>query len=134
MKRVTGLGGFFFKSNDPASLYQWYERHLGIKQENAGAGVTFDWRDAADPEKTGTTVWAVFPQSTKYFEPSKSSFMMNFRVEDLDALLAALRAEGVQIDPKVEEHAYGKFAWILDPDGNRIELWEPPSEASVKKD
>ena len=84
------------------------------------------WRDADHPEVPGCNVWAIFPQETKYFAPSQSSFMINFRVENLDDLLKALREEGVQVDPKVEEYEYGKFGWIMDPEGNRVELWEPP--------
>jgi predicted enzyme related to lactoylglutathione lyase len=84
------------------------------------------WRDADHPEIPGCNVWAIFPQETKYFAPSQSSFMINFRVENLDELLRALREEGVQVDPKVEEYEYGKFGWIMDPEGNRVELWEPP--------
>jgi len=125
MKRVTGIGGIFFKAKDPSTMYEWYEKHLGIQREADGSGSMFHWRDAADPEKTGLTVWSIFPQDTKYFDPSKSSFMMNFLVENLDELLKALRAEGVTI-AKAEEHEYGKFAWVIDPEGNRIELWEPP--------
>ncbi len=127
MKRVTGLGGVFFKAKDPNAMYAWYEKHLGIEGK-PGQGAMFQWRDAADPEKTGMTVWSIFPQTTKYFDPSSAPFMMNFLVDDLDALLQALKEEGVTIDPKVEEHEYGKFAWITDPEGNRIELWEPPAE------
>jgi len=127
MKRVTGLGGLFFKAQDPKAMYDWYQKHLGI-QGKPDQGAMFHWRDAADPEKTGMTVWSIFPQTTKYFDPSPAPFMMNFRVEDLTELLAALREEGVAIDPKVEEHEYGKFACITDPEGNRIELWEPPAK------
>jgi catechol 2,3-dioxygenase-like lactoylglutathione lyase family enzyme len=126
MKRVTGLGGVFMKCKDPDAMYGWYEKHLGIVPEHGT--VSFNWRETEDHEKTGTTVWALFPDNTKYFEPSRSPFMMNFRVENLEQLLAALRAEGVQVDDKVESHAYGKFGWIMDPEGNRIELWEPPSD------
>jgi predicted enzyme related to lactoylglutathione lyase len=126
MKRVTGLGGLFFKSKDPKSLYEWYEKHLGIQREHHGEGVVFHWRDTDDPQKTGLTAWSIFPQDTQYFNPSTAPFMMNFRVENLDALLRVLKEEGVTIDPKVEEYDYGKFAWIMDPEGNRIELWEPP--------
>lgn len=128
MKRVTGLGGIFFKAKDPNALYEWYEKHLGIKREADGSGAMFHRRDAADPEKTGLTVWSIFPQDTKYFGPGAAPFMMNYRVENLDELLKALREEGVTIDPKVEEYEYGKFAWVIDPEGNRIELWEPPKE------
>ena len=127
MKRVTGLGGIFFKAKDPSAMYEWYEKHLGIQREADGSGSMFHWRDAADPEKTGMTVWSIFPQDTKYFEPSTAPFMMNYRVENLDELLKALREEGVTI-AKAEEHEYGKFAWVIDPEGNRIELWEPPKE------
>lgn len=125
MKRVTGLGGLFIKCSDPEAMYGWYEKHLGITREHGT--VSFKWRDADDPEKTGTTVWALFPENTKYFEPSRAPFMMNFRVENLEQLLQALRAEGVQVDDKVETYDYGKFGWIMDPEGNRIELWEPPA-------
>ena len=129
MQRVTGIGGIFFKAANPASLYDWYEKHLGIKQDAPGQGAAFHWRDASDPEKPGMTAWSIFPETTKYFDPSKSTFMINYRVENLDALLEVLRAEGVEIDPKREDHDYGRFAWITDPEGNKIELWEPPKGA-----
>jgi|SRR5208337_1469037 len=124
MKRVTGLGGIFFKAKDPKALYEWYRLHLGIESAADGSGAM--WRDAEHPEIPGCNVWAIFPQETKYFDPSSSNFMVNFRVDDLDELLKALREEGVQVDPKVEVYDYGKFGWIMDPAGNRIELWEPP--------
>jgi predicted enzyme related to lactoylglutathione lyase len=127
MKRVTGLGGLFFKAKDPKAMYNWYQKHLGIEGA-PDQGAMFHWRDAADPEKTGMTVWSIFPQTTTYFDPSLAPFMMNFRVENLTALLQALKEEGVAVDPKVEEYDYGKFAWITDPEGNRIELWEPPAQ------
>ena len=125
MRRVTGMGGLFFRSRQPEALCEWYEKHLGI-QSRPGEGATFQWRDLDNPEKTGDTVWAIFPDATTYFGPSRPAFMMNFRVEKLDRLLDLLRAEGVQVDPKVEEYEYGRFAWITDPEGNRVELWEPP--------
>ena len=128
MKRVTGLGGLFFKAKDPVAMYGWYEKHLGISFSADGTGATFHWREADDPEKTGLTAWSIFPQDTTYFNPSSASFMMNFRVENLDTLLKTLKEEGVAVDPKVEEYEYGKFAWIMDPEGNRIELWEPPHQ------
>jgi len=124
MDRVTGLGGIFFTANDPEALYSWYEQHLGLKR-GADEAVSFNWRDATDSEQTGMTVWALFPKDTSYFRPSQAGFMINYRVADLDGLLALLQEEGVTIDEKREDHAYGRFAWILDPDGNRIELWEP---------
>ena len=123
MKRVVGLGGIFFKSKDPKALYEWYRQHLGIESSADGSGAM--WRDAEHPEVPSFNVWAIFPQDTKYFEPSQSSFMVNFRVDNLDELLKTLREEGVQVDPKVEDYEYGKFGWIMDPEGNRVELWEP---------
>ncbi len=120
MRRVNGLGGVFFKADHPDKLYAWYEKHLGLQRQEQEA-VVFNWRQADDPGKSGMTVWAIFPKDTKYFDPSRSSFMMNFIVEDLDGLLAALREEGVEVDPKREEYDYGRFAWIMDPEGNRIE-------------
>lgn len=120
MKRVVGVGGIFFKSRDPKALYEWYEKHLGIVGlPEAPAMFTAD---------TGITVWSIFEKTSTYFDPSASNFMINYRVEDLDALLDLLRAEGVSVDDKREQSEYGKFAWIADLDGNRIELWEPPSE------
>ena len=126
MKRVTGIGGIFFKADDPSKLHEWYEKHLGLKRE-PGNYTMLRWRDADDPEKSGTTVWSLFKKDSNYFDPSQSSFMINYRVENLDALLDLLREEGVEIDPKREDTEYGRFAWIMDPEGNRIELWEPPA-------
>ena len=119
MKRVTGIGGIFFKSKDPKALGEWYRKHLGLEVEEWG-GVAFQWTG------TGTTIWNPFKEDTTYFAPSKASFMVNFRVEDLHALLAALRAEGCAVDDKVDESEFGKFGWVQDPEGNRIELWQPP--------
>ena len=124
MKRVTGIGGIFFKAKDPDKLREWYRKHLGIESESWG-GFAFQWRD--DPQNAhGSTVWSIFPDDTKYFEPSQKPFMINFRVEDLQRLLAQLRAEGVEVDSKSEESEFGKFAWVVDPEGNRVELREPP--------
>jgi catechol 2,3-dioxygenase-like lactoylglutathione lyase family enzyme len=127
MKRVTGLGGVFLKCKNPEAMYQWYEKHLGIQRDQSTT-IPFTWRDHDRPEQTGQTIWALFPEDTKYFAPSSSPFMMNFRVENLEAVLEALRAEGVEVDPKVETYDFGKFGWIMDPEGNRIELWEPTPE------
>jgi predicted enzyme related to lactoylglutathione lyase len=124
-KRVTGLGGLFFKARDPEKLYAWYEKNLGIRREPDN-GVAFRWREYADARETGFTVWSIFPRNTRYFRPSRKDFMMNFRVDDLDALLAALKRAKVKVDPHREDYDYGRFAWIVDPEGNRIELWEPP--------
>jgi predicted enzyme related to lactoylglutathione lyase len=118
MQRVTGIGGVFFKAEDPEKLYQWYEKHLGITRQHGY--VAFQWND---PE--GLTAWSIFKKTSNYFDPSSAQVMINYRVENLDALLNVLREEGVEIDPKREEYDYGKFAWIMDPEGNKIELWEP---------
>lgn len=124
MGRVTGIGGVFFKAEDPDALYAWYEKHLGMKQGVPGQGVNFVWKEDGDPE--GMTVWCIFSKKTNYFEPSKQEFMLNLRVEDLEGLLVKLEEGGVWIDPKRMVEEYGRFAWIMDPEGNRIELWEPP--------
>jgi predicted enzyme related to lactoylglutathione lyase len=124
MRRVTGLGGVFFKCEDSKAQQAWYAKHLGLPMANDGC-ITFQWRER-DSDKPGTTVWGTFAKETKYFEPSKAPFMFNYRVENLDALLEVLKTEGVWIDPKREDSKYGRFAWIMDPEGNRIELWEPP--------
>jgi len=130
MKRVTGIGGVFLKARDPKALNAWYARHLGIPIGEHGAD--FRWRDHGDPDIEGTTVWSLFPQESKYFDPSTARVMINYRVEDLDALLDILRKEGITVFPKQEEE-YGKFAWIMDPEGNKIELWEPPQKEPAKK-
>jgi catechol 2,3-dioxygenase-like lactoylglutathione lyase family enzyme len=129
-KRVIGIGGVFFKAEDPQKLYAWYERHLGIEGK-PGEGASFPWRRLDDPSSETVTAWSIFPRDTSYFNPSPAPFMINYQVEDLDALLEALGAEGVTIDPKREDHDYGRFAWIIDPEGNRIELWEPPKAKKI---
>ncbi len=125
MKRVTGIGGVFFKSKDPKALGDWYRKHLGLNVEEWG-GVAFRWASPENPAGIGTTIWNPFNNDTTYFAPSAASFMINFRVDDLDALLSALRAEGCDVDAKVEVSEYGKFGWVMDPEGNRVELWQPP--------
>lgn len=125
MKRVTGIGGIFFKAENPEALGAWYREHLGIEPTPDGA-VLFEWREKEKPSEIGITVWSPFPRDTTYFAPSKAPFMINYRVEDLDAVLAALAAEGVEIDEKREASEFGRFAWLMDPEGNRVELWEPP--------
>lgn len=121
MAKVIGLGGIFFKAGDPAALGDWYAKHLGLAVDAAGFA-RFD-EDAARP---GYTLWAPFAANTGYFAPSQQPYMVNFRVDDLDGLLARLRAGGVTVDERVEENEYGRFGWIMDPEGSRIELWQPP--------
>jgi catechol 2,3-dioxygenase-like lactoylglutathione lyase family enzyme len=125
MKRVTGIGGIFIKSADPARLREWYRKHLGIPVE-AWGGAAFQWAGAENPAGNGTTVWNVFEAGSNYFDPSPAQFMVNYRVADLRALITALREEGCRVEDKVDESEYGKFGWVFDPDGNKIELWEPP--------
>ena len=123
--RVTGIGGIFFKAKDPKALVRWYRRHLGMHIEDTVA--LFTWRGGKDGKVKGHTVWSIFPAETKYFGEDGASFMINYRVKDLDAVLAALRGEGVEVARKIEDSEYGRFGWIADPEGNRIELWEPPN-------
>lgn len=123
MKRVTGIGGIFFKARDPQALAAWYRDHLGLNVEDWG-GAVFQW---ADDSATGTTVWSPCKHDTGYFAPSAAPFMVNFRVADLHALLAVLRAEGCEVMDAVEESEFGKFGWVMDPEGNKLELWEPPA-------
>lgn len=124
MRRVTGIGGIFFKSSDPKRLGAWYRDHLGLDVSEWG-GAVFQWGGPeSDP---GMTIWSPFSQDTDKMAPSTASFMINFRVADLDALLSALRAENCHVIENTESSEFGKFAWVLDPDGNKVELWEPAS-------
>jgi predicted enzyme related to lactoylglutathione lyase len=125
MKRVSGIGGVFLKARDAEALREWYRRHLGIDVQDWG-GTTFRWSDAGGAENHGATVWSIFPSSSSYFDPSPAPFMVNYRVENLAAVLDALRAEGCTVDEKTESSEFGKFGWVMDPEGNRIELWQPP--------
>jgi len=124
MTRVIGLGGVFFKAEDPAALATWYARHLGLELDDHGS-VSFPVRGEDEALRRGFVVWSPFAADTKYFDPSTKPFMINFRVRDLDGLLAQLRADGVDVDERTEEYEFGKFGWIMDPEGNRVELWEP---------
>jgi catechol 2,3-dioxygenase-like lactoylglutathione lyase family enzyme len=123
--RVTGLGGVFFKAKNPKKLTAWYKKHLGLPVQEWG-GASFLWRDVKSPKKKGSTIWSPFDADTKYFGPGRQGHMMNYRVANLKKLLAELKAEGVWVDPKSEESEFGKFGWIKDNEGNRIELWQPP--------
>jgi predicted enzyme related to lactoylglutathione lyase len=124
MKRVTGIGGIFFKAADPKALSAWYRDHLGLDVSQWGGSV-FKWGGDNSPE--GMTIWSPFAQDTDYMAPSSSSFMINFRVDDLDALLDALRSEGCNVLDKTETSEQGKFGWVMDPEGNKVELWQAPT-------
>ena len=128
MKRVTGIGGIFFNANDPVALRAWYKRHLGIDVQEWG-GAAFTWTDAAGNPTKGTTVWSIGGVDGESFAPSKSTFMVNYRVEDLAAVLQSLRDEGCRVLEKTtDDPEYGKFGWVMDPEGNKVELWQPPQE------
>lgn len=124
-QRVTGLGGFFFKTKDPKKIRDWYGKHLGLPIDDYGC--SFWWKDKEGND--AMTQWSPFKEDTEYFKPSEKQFMMNFRVENLEELLKALKEEGVTIVGDIQEYDYGKFGWILDPEGNKIELWEPVDSA-----
>jgi predicted enzyme related to lactoylglutathione lyase len=121
--RVTGIGGIFFKAKNPAALKAWYEKNLGMRMVQSGTN--FEWHQGTDSTKKGFTIWAPFRETTKYFQPSDKQFMINYRVEQLDALLARLKASGILPTDTVERVSYGAFVHLMDPEGNKIELWEP---------
>jgi predicted enzyme related to lactoylglutathione lyase len=123
MKKVTGIGGIFFKCKDPDKIKEWYKTHLGFDTDQYGTH--FEWQEAADPSKRGSTQWSPFSETEIYFDPSKKDFMINYRVENLVNLVEQLRKEGVTIVDKIETYEYGKFVHIMDIEGNKIELWEP---------
>jgi catechol 2,3-dioxygenase-like lactoylglutathione lyase family enzyme len=123
--RILGIGGVFFKSANRDQTRDWYSKHLGLTDK--GQGAWLPWREHDDPHTEHLTVWTVFPSSTDYFPPGQS-FMVNYIVDDMDALLARLQQEGVKIDPKRMDEPYGRFAWIYDSDGNKVELWQPAKE------
>lgn len=121
--RILGIGGVFFKSANRDQMREWYSKHLGLTDK--GGGAMLPWREHGDPQKEHITVWTIFPASTDYYA---APFMINYIVDDLDALLDRLKQEGVKIDPKRMDESYGRFAWIYDSDGNKIELWEPSAK------
>src|SRR4051812_46684056 len=130
MKRVIGIGGIFFKAEDPASLRKWYQQHLGLEVNEWGAIFREETGNESKAKREAYITWSPFEAATTYFQPSQKPFMINFRVHDLASLLDALRREGVTVDDKAEESELGKFGWVMDPEGNRVELWEPPLTAS----
>lgn len=125
MKRVTGIGGIFFHAKDPVALRAWYQRHLGIDVQ-AWGGTAFTWSDEEGKPADGSTIWSIGAAGSDHFAPSTASFMVNYRVEDLTALLRALRQEGCDVLEKTDDSEYGKFGWVMDPEGNKVELWQPP--------
>ncbi|MDP2496399.1 MAG: VOC family protein [Candidatus Palauibacterales bacterium] len=127
MGEVTGIGGIFIRSEDPRKLADWYRERLGVPVNESGY-CDFEWRSAKEPERIGRTVWSVFPADTEYFGDERSPFMVNYRVDDLDGLLESLQESGANVDDRLEEFDYGRFAWLTDPEGKRIELWEPAGE------
>ena len=126
MSRVVGIGGIFIKAKHPDALRAWYQTHLGIDIQPWG-GTAFAWDHADGPGTHGMTVWSIFSDDSDYFAPSTARFMVNYIVKDLDAVLAALREEGCEVDSKTNDSEFGKFGWVMDPEGNRIELWQPPT-------
>jgi len=125
MRRVTGIGGIFMTAQDPEALREWYRTHLGIDVQEWG-GAVFRWAHDDGAPAGGTTVWSLAGQATSPFEPSAAPFMVNYRVADLDALRDVLRAEGCDVLERTECSEFGKFGWVMDPEGNKVELWEPP--------
>ena len=126
MKRVTGIGGVFFHAKDPKALGAWYKEHLGIDVQEWG-GAAFSWADDAGNPATGSTIWCVGAADNGNFAPSTAPFMVNYRVADLASLLQALRDEGCEVLEKTDDSEYGKFGWVMDPEGNKVELWQPPA-------
>jgi predicted enzyme related to lactoylglutathione lyase len=126
MKRVTGIGGIFFKAKDAKALQAWYKEHLGIDVQ-AWGGTAFPWTDDQGNPVGGTTVWSIAASQSDNFAPSNASFMINYRVEDVQALVKLLREEGCNVLEKIDDSEYGKFAWVIDPEGNKVELWQPPA-------
>lgn len=123
MKKVTGIGGIFFKCKDPAKMKEWYSKNLGMQTDEYGT--SFEWREGDNPNKKGFTQWSPFEQDTKYIEPSTKDFMINYRVENIEALVEELKKDGVNVVDDIETYDYGKFVHIMDIEGNKIELWEP---------
>ena len=128
--RVTGIGGVFFKARDPEALAAWYRTHLGVPDQG-WPGAAFDWREPGAPARKAMTIWAPHGEFTSYFAPSQAAFMINYRVDDLDALIAKLEAAGIDVERQSEPDANGRFAWLMDPEGNKIELWEPLAEEAA---
>ena len=125
MKRVTGIGGIFFKAKNPSALHEWYKRHLGIDVQEWG-GTAFRWTDEQGTPIGGTTIWSIGSENDETYTPSTASFRVNYRVDDVRALANVLRDEGCEVLDDVDESEFGIFAWVIDPEGNKVELWQPP--------
>lgn len=128
--KVTGLGGIFFKAENPDSLKKWYDKNLGLPCDQYGH--MFSWRKPENPDEIGYTQFSVFDKNTDYLNPGKKEFMINFRVENLEELIDQLKEDGMQVIGEIETYDYGKFGWVMDPEGNKIELWEPVDEVFTK--
>jgi predicted enzyme related to lactoylglutathione lyase len=126
MKRVTGIGGIFFKAQDAPALRAWYQKHLGIDVQSWG-GTAFNWTDDEGRALGGSTVWSIASAQSDQFAPGTAPFMVNYRVDDLHALVKTLRDEGCNVLDKIDDSEFGKFAWVIDPEGNKVELWQPPA-------
>ncbi len=126
MRRVTGIGGIFFKAKDPEVLHAWYKRHLGIDVQDWG-GAVFRWSDSNDTPVGGTTIWSISAEKDDTFAPSTAPFRINYRVEDARGLAQLLREEGCNVLETIDESDFGIFAWVIDPEGNKVELWQPPA-------
>lgn len=131
-KKVTGIGGVFFKAKDAKTLNEWYIKHLGFKKTDDGQ-MLFEWRNTDKPEEKCFTVWGVFKESTTYFEPSTKDYMINLRVENLEELIAQLKKDGAQVIGDIQTYEYGKFGYVVDPEGNKIELWQPIDDGFTKQ-
>jgi predicted enzyme related to lactoylglutathione lyase len=125
MKRVIGIGGIFFKAKNPKALASWYKTHLGVPIDDSFGGYAFNWNNNTERPSKGYTIWSPFKSNTEYLEPSDKDFMFNFIVDDLKALVEVLKSEGINLIGDIEDTEFGLFAWILDPEGNKVELWEP---------
>jgi len=125
---ISGFGGIFFRSDNPGETMAWYEKNLGLKTDGQ-YGANLEWRPSENPSSTAYSVWSPFGANTEYFEPSKKDFMVNFRVKNLGKLLEKLKADGIMPVGEMQEFEYGKFAWVMDPNGIKIELWEPNDES-----
>jgi hypothetical protein len=131
MAKVLGIGGVFQKADNPGQMYEWYERYLALKRQPDGSGVILPWLQAGGTGKEGMTVWSIFKRDSKYFGPGNQTFMINYIVDDLDGILDGLRKGGATVDDRVEDYTYGRFGWATDPEGNRLELWQPPEQTAA---